>query len=234
LRRGFAILATLAQGGNAQINGWRTEMASTTDEFIPTRQSLLQRLKDWRDERGWQDFFDTYWRLIYSVARRAGLSDAEAQDVVQETVISVAKQIPEFNYNAATGSFKAWLMLLTKRRISDQFRKKQYQLGGKKFPREERLETALIENHPDSPSFDLENTWDQEWQSNALHAALQRVKETADPKEFQMFYLHVTKGIAAREVAKRLDVKLAQIYVAKYKVSSLVKKQIKILESKGL
>src|SRR4051812_13469374 len=208
-------------------------MPTTTHEFIPTRQSLLQRLKDWRDERGWQDFFDTYWRLIYSVARRAGLSDAEAQDVVQETVISVAKQIPGFTYNA-TGSFKAWLMRLTKRRIADQFRKKQYQLGGKKFPREERLETAIIDNHPDSRSFDLENTWDEEWQSNALQAALQRVKEIADAKEFQMFYLHVTKGISAREVAKRLDVKLAQIYVAKYKVSSLVKKQIRILERKGL
>jgi hypothetical protein len=63
---------------------------------------------------------------------------------------------------------------------------------------------------------------------------MQRVKEIADPKEFQMFYLHVTKGISARDVAKRLDVKLAQIYVAKYKVSSLVKKHIKILETKGL
>jgi RNA polymerase sigma-70 factor (ECF subfamily) len=209
-------------------------MATTTNEFIPTRESLLHRLKNWRDERGWQDFFDTYWRLIYSVARRSGLSDAEAQDVVQETVISVAKEIPEFTYNAAKGSFKAWLMRLTRRRISDQFRKKNYQLDGKMFPRAERLETTVIDNHPDSASFDLEHTWHEEWQNNALQAALQRVKETADSKEFQMFYLHVKKGISARAVAKRLDVKLAQVYVAKYKISSLIKKQIKVLESKGL
>jgi len=52
---------------------------------------LLSRLKDWRDDASWQEFFDTYWRLIYGVARKAGLSDAEAQDIVQETVFSVVR-----------------------------------------------------------------------------------------------------------------------------------------------
>src|SRR3954463_3691081 len=130
-------------------------MPTTTDKFIPTRESLLHRLKDWRDERGWQDFFDTYWKLIYSVARRAGLSDSESQDVVQETVISVAKGISGFTYNRAVGSFKAWLMRLTKRRITDQFRKKQYQAGEKHLPREQRLDTAIVENQAETPSFDL-------------------------------------------------------------------------------
>ncbi len=63
------------------------------DEFIPTRQSLLSRLKDWDDRESWKDFFNTYWKLIYGVAIKSGLSDAEAQDVVQEAVISVAKKM---------------------------------------------------------------------------------------------------------------------------------------------
>jgi RNA polymerase sigma-70 factor (ECF subfamily) len=54
---------------------------------------LLVRLKDWGDQKSWQDFFDTYWRLIHSVAIKAGLSEAEAQDVVQETVLTVAKKL---------------------------------------------------------------------------------------------------------------------------------------------
>ena len=53
------------------------------DELIPTRWSLICRLKDWNDQVGWREFFDTYWKLIYSVAIKAGLTDAEAQDVVQ-------------------------------------------------------------------------------------------------------------------------------------------------------
>ena len=52
-----------------------------------TRYSLLSRLQNWDDQESWKDFFDTYWRLIYAVAIKSGLTDAEAQDVVQETVV---------------------------------------------------------------------------------------------------------------------------------------------------
>src|SRR5438477_9156148 len=95
------------------------------DELIPTRASLLGRLKDWKDEESWRVFFETYWKLIYNAARKAGLTDAEAQDVVQETVISVSKSIPTFDYDAEGGSFKSWLLLLTRWRITDQFRRRQ-------------------------------------------------------------------------------------------------------------
>ena len=67
-------------------------MKPAKHDSIPTRHSLLNRLKDWRDEASWREFFETYWELIYNVARKAGLNDAEAQDVVQETVIAVAKR----------------------------------------------------------------------------------------------------------------------------------------------
>ena len=87
--------------------------------FIPTRRSLLTRLKCWDDQESWRDFFSTYWKLIYSVALKSGLSETEAQDAVQETVISVAKKMPGFNYDPATGSFKSWLLLVTRRRIAD-------------------------------------------------------------------------------------------------------------------
>jgi len=62
-----------------------------SDEWIPTRQSLLTRLKNWDDQEGWREFFETYWRLIYRVTRKADLSDAEAQDVVQKTMVAIAK-----------------------------------------------------------------------------------------------------------------------------------------------
>jgi len=69
-------------------------MLRNKDELIPTRASLIARLKNWQDQASWQDFFDSYWKLIYGVARKTGISDAEAQDVVQETMASVAKQMP--------------------------------------------------------------------------------------------------------------------------------------------
>ena len=67
------------------------------DDLVPTRQSLLTRLKDWNDQESWQVFFETYWKLIYRAALKAGLSEEEAQDAVQETVISVARAMPSLS-----------------------------------------------------------------------------------------------------------------------------------------
>src|SRR5262245_14982763 len=97
----------------------------TVDELAPTRQSLLIRLKDWKDEASWKVFFETYCRLIYNAAVKAGLNDSEAQDVVQETVIYVLKKMPNFEYDAAKGSFKSWLLRSTSWRIVDHLRKRQ-------------------------------------------------------------------------------------------------------------
>src|SRR5436190_12630360 len=134
-------------------------MATTPQEIIPTRQSLLDRLKDWHDDSSWKDFFDTYWSLIYGVARKAGLSDAEAQDVVQETIISVARQMPDFRYDPALGSFKAWLMRLARWRITDHFRKKQYERNGQRFPREQAMDHSQLEDVAELREFDLESAW---------------------------------------------------------------------------
>jgi RNA polymerase sigma-70 factor (ECF subfamily) len=90
-------------------------MTDESDEFLPTRVSLLGRLKDWGDQQSWQDFCDTYHRLIHSVALKAGLTQDEAQDVVQETVLTVAKKAGDFRADRAKGSFKGWLMVITRR-----------------------------------------------------------------------------------------------------------------------
>ena len=97
-------------------------MEQLAEELIPTRTTLLMRLKDWQDHSGWQDFFDTYWNLIYGVALKGGLTPAEAEDAVQETMISVAKHMPGFKYDPAIGSFKRWLLTMTRWRITDQLR----------------------------------------------------------------------------------------------------------------
>jgi len=199
-------------------------------ELIPTRKSLVTRLKNWDDQASWKTFFDTYWRLIYSVARRAGLNDAEAQDVVQETIISVAKKMPDFKYDPALGSFKGWLMQATHWRIQDHCRKKQYQKGSQRMPREERLQTSLLEDQPESAPFDLERAWDEEWTRNLTEAALERVRENVSPRHYQIFYLHLCKQMSARQVAKSLDVKLAEVYYAKYVVSREFRKEIESLE----
>src|SRR6266478_5996435 len=79
------------------------------DETIATRASLLGRLKDLGDVASWEEFYQTYRELIYSVARKAGLNETEAEEAVQETLISVAKKMPGFKYDPTVDSFKGWL-----------------------------------------------------------------------------------------------------------------------------
>src|SRR5438552_2662791 len=101
----------------------KVAMKDAVAELIPTRQSLLSRLKDWNDQESWKTFFDTYWKLIYTTALKTGLSDAEAQDVVQETLICVSNTMPDFKYRATNRSFKSWLLQLTGWRIHDHLRR---------------------------------------------------------------------------------------------------------------
>src|SRR6266481_1133095 len=145
----------------------RTEIAE--NDLIPTRLSLLTRLKNWNDQEGWKDFFDTYWRLIYSFAVKKGLNDSEAQDVVQDTVVSVLKNVP--NYDPKKAPFKVWLLNLTSWRIIDQFRRRSPQ----NEPLRRGAETSTAERVPD-PADRVEAAWDEEWENNLLAAAVERVK----------------------------------------------------------
>ena len=208
------------------------------DEFIPTRASLLSRLKDWEDQTSWREFFDTYGRLIYGVARKAGLADAEAQDAVQETLLAAAKKMPGFTYDPAVDSFKGWLLTVTQWKISDQFRKRSRatspNLLTSAAPREDGPRTATIERVADPAGPDWKAVWDEEWRAHLLHTALARVKRRVKPEHYEMYYLHVLKEQAAREVARTLDVSVAQVYLAKHRVGNLLKRELRQLEREAL
>ena len=212
------------------------------DELIPTRWSLLNRLKDLDDQRSWQEFFDTYWKLIYGVARKTGLSDAEAQDVVQETVISVSKKIGGFECDPAAGAFKSWLLKLTRWRILNQLKKRQgwsapdaggSLMAGAAHPSDDDTpRTATLDRIADPGGMDLEAVWNEEWEKNLAEAAMERVKRQVKAKQFQMFELYVLQRWPVREVARMVGVSAAQVYLAKHRISRLVRKEIKNLDLK--
>jgi len=208
----------------------------SADELIPTRQSLLSRLKNSEDQASWQVFFDTYWRLIHSVAMKSGLTDAEAQDAVQETVIAVAKNIKEFQYNPKKCAFKSWLMLITRQRIIWQLRKRQaLPDGGWTRPTtvpsaDDRERTATIDNIPDPSSLSLDAFWEADWEKNLMSAALEQVKRQVSGKQFQIFDLYSLEQWPAKKVANTLGVSVGRVYLAKHRIGRLLKKEIKRLE----
>jgi RNA polymerase sigma factor (sigma-70 family) len=206
------------------------------NELIPTRHSLLSRLKNWSDQESWRDFFDTYWKLIYNAAMKAGLSDSEAQDVVQETVISVLKSLPEFRYDSAKGSFKVWLLRLTHWRIVDQHRKRQRDLKGQApaTGTDTGTGTASIERVADPVGLQLEADWDEEWERNLMEAAIERVKKQVDPKHYQVFDLYVFKQWPVSQVARTLKVNPGLVYLLKHRIGKLIKKELTQLRAKPI
>ena len=205
-------------------------VTSQTEAFIPTRYSLLSRLQDWDDQESWKDFFDTYWRLIYSIALKSGLTDAEAQDVVQETVICVAKDISKFKRDRNLGSFKGWLRNLTRWRIADQLRKRKPNALGEDVSSNGSTRLVDLAEIPDPVDGVLESAWEAEWQSNLMEAALERVKRRVKEEHYQMFDLNVVRQWPANKVAKTLEVSVAQVYLAKYRLLALLKKEVRMLE----
>jgi RNA polymerase sigma factor (sigma-70 family) len=205
-------------------------MARPTDELIPTRTTLLERLKDWRDESSWQDFFDTYWKLIYGVAIKRGLTETEAEDVVQETMISVAKHIPTFKYDRSIGSFKGWLLNMTRWRIANQFRKRKpasvHPLRSCDADTGIQPSTMII----DPGIQDWESVWDAEWERNLFDAAMIRVKRRLAPQKFQVFDFYVNKGWRPDKVAKTFGLSMDQVYLAKHRVLQIIKEEVERLK----
>lgn len=202
------------------------------EELIPTRWSLIQRLKTWDDQESWKDFFETYWRLIYGVAVKSGLTNSEAEDVVQETIISVSKKIGDFKADPAAGSFKAWLMNLTRWRIVDQVRKRTPEVPYPKHQQTER--TPLTAQQPDPSGLELERIWEEEWNSNLIKAALEKVQAQANARHYQVFYLHVIQEFSPEKVATITGVSADQVYVIKHRFLPLFRAAIEQVENQFL
>jgi RNA polymerase sigma factor (sigma-70 family) len=201
-------------------------MEQLAEELIPTRTTLLMRLKDWQDHSGWQDFFDTYWNLIYGVALKGGLTPAEAEDAVQETMISVAKHMPGFKYDPAIGSFKGWLLTMTRWRITDQLRKR----GPQGSQEEAAIDEVTQEKDAVALGSDLEKLWDAEWEANLLKVALSKAKRRLDPKQYQIFDFYVNKEWSPEKIARIYEISVGQVYLAKHRVTETIRHEVERLK----
>jgi RNA polymerase sigma factor (sigma-70 family) len=204
---------------------------ASPDDSLPTRHSLLNRLKDWRDDESWQEFFETYWRLIYNFAVKSGLTDVEAQEVVQETLIGVAKRIQKFKPGAAHGSFKSWLLQQTYWRIADQFRKRSniaplQCTAHSPASRPQDADTASLDRGTDLAGSEIDKVWNMEWEQHLARTALERVKARASVKQFQMFDLHSLQGLSVGDTARALGTSLAAVYMATSRLKRALKTEV--------
>lgn len=204
-------------------------MSGEHESSMATRQSLLARLKDWSQQTAWQRFDRDYAPLARNVARKAGLTEAEADEVVQETLLAVAKKIGEFKHAGNRGSFRAWLYQQARWRIADQFRKRQAAHAGA-APTESTDEAGAVT--VDGPSAvavsGFEKIWDDEWRERVQQLAIARVKCQVSARQFQLFDLHALQGLSVREAAATAGSTMAAVYMAKSRVGRLFRRALKL------
>ena len=202
-----------------------------SEDFDRTRRSLLTRLKNWDDQQGWKEFMDRYARFIFNRALSSGLSREEAEDVVQDTVVSVAKKIPDFRYLGEKGSFQAWLVMIVKSRIVDMLRKKACRLpDSRAVMADERTGTSVAGRVPQrEDELSHERLWQQEWEEYLLEKASARVRDRVAPKHFLAFRMCTQQGKTAGEVSRALGLSLPMVYLIRHRVGRQVAAEIKLL-----
>lgn len=213
-------------------------MSHDESSSIQTRPSLLKRLKAGDDAESWEEFNRVYGKLARDFAIQAGLTDTEADEVMQETVIAVARHLPGYHYDPKVCHFKSWLLNQASWRIKDQIKKRARarqcasgaRPGGTRESGTNTGRTPTINRVPDPNSTDLDALFEIEWRKNLLDTALERLKGRFTAKQVQMFDLNVTREWPAGEVARALGVSVASVYVTKHRISAALKREIKHLE----
>lgn len=203
-------------------------MNSPDNDSLLTRRTLLSRLRNLDDQESWRTFFDLYWRLLYNVARKSGLDDSGAQEIVQDTVVAVARKMPEFRYDPARGTFRQWLLRITRRRIIDHLRRiyrqpPRAEVSPESLDEEEEHAAAIT----DQSTGAIEAVWNEEWEKTTFDAALAEVRAVSNPQHFQVFDYCVLKEWPASKVAATLNLNAAQVYLAKHRVAQAMKRAVR-------
>jgi RNA polymerase sigma-70 factor (ECF subfamily) len=199
------------------------------DEVIPTRASLLSKLRDLDNQAVWQEFCDIYSDLMFKLALKEGLTHAEAEDVVQETIIGMAENMPAYHYQPDKGSFKTWLCRRLRWRCADQLRNRLPTETPSHAQAEDRAASALEGIPAPEPPNDTEAWWEKGWENAVARQAIQHAKRRVAPKKYQIFDLFVFKAWPPAKIARILNINIGQVYLAKFRVASVLKQEVQAL-----
>ncbi len=204
---------------------------TTTEETMRTSWTLVARVKNREDQDSWREFYDFYRGLIAGVARRAGLTESEAEDAVQETMLSVSRSIQQFVASPERGSFRAWLLKLAGWRIQDQLRKRlPLEAGGS--PATSSSTTPTIERAPDGNEPDWAGLCDAEWRERLARQALRELRVKVKAEHYQVFYLVAVEGKSVSEAAGMVGRSKAQVYLIRHRVAKTLRAIVKRLEKR--
>ena len=188
-----------------------------------TRPSLLVRIRDLRDEIAWAEFSRLYTPLIYRVARQSGLQDADASLVTQDVLITVARTIHRFEYDRANGSFRGWLKVVTRSRLSDFLRAQGRQVQGSG----DTGMLRVIDEQEDPSQPDL---WEREYRRSLFEWAAERIRCEFEENTWQAFWLTSVDGRETGNVAESLGMSVGAIYIARSRVLARLRREVEDIQ----
>jgi RNA polymerase sigma factor (sigma-70 family) len=196
----------------------------TEGSDLRTSASLLGRLgADPQNAAAWEEFVRRYGGEIFRWCRNWKLQDADAQDVTQNVLLRVARQMQRFRYDPSQ-SFRGWLKTVTHAAWCDwlEAQKRQNQGSGDSHVLQV---LATVEARDD-----LLRKLEQEYDLELFEAASARVRLRVEPQTWEAFRLQALEGLSGAEAAKRLGMKVGLAFVAKSRVQKMLQDVIKELD----
>jgi RNA polymerase sigma factor (sigma-70 family) len=193
-----------------------------------THPSLLVRLRDHSDEHAWCEFTEIYGPLVYQLAKRRGLQEADAQDLVQEVFRAVARAIERYDPDPARGSFRGWLSRIAGNLIINLL------IAQKRHPRGtgETDVLRLMEEQPD-PNREESVLFETEYRRSLLAWAAERVRPAFSELAWQAFWQTGVEGKAPKAVAQALGMSLGTVYQYKSRVVARIRREIEQVDESG-
>ena len=188
-------------------------------EIPITQPTLLLRIRDTEDEASWERFVRIYTPLVFGYCRKRGLQEADASDVAQEVMRTVAQSINRFEYNQKKGTFRGWLLRVTRNKLLKYFSKLQKQpIGSGRTTIQAKLEET-----PDATETDH---WNKAYQQRLFQWASGEVKDEFAEKTWSAFWLAAVENQSSQKIATELQMSLGAVYIAKSRVIARIRKQI--------
>ncbi len=174
-----------------------------------THGTLLARIADPADSNAWSEFCAQYEEMIRAFARRQGVVGANADDIVQDVLLSLTKAMPGFEYNPEKGRFRSYLKTVVVRAI---IRRTEREPGAAPLSDLDEATRAAATD----PS--LDDAWEEEWRQQHLRRAMRIVESEFNATDLSSFQAYVLEGKDAAEVAAQMGVSTGQVYTAKHRV----------------
>lgn len=191
-------------------------------EFPDTRASLLVDIRDPANVRAWSVFSELYRPVVYRMARRRGMQDADAQDLAQKVLVSVAKAIGDWDEDKGRGRFRHWLSRVTRNAIIDAFRrmKPDAPVGGSAI-------TRILNQSPAAHETEI----DYEYERALFRRAARLAQKEFQESTWTAFWQTTVEDRSIAVVAQELSQTAGAIYTARSRVMKRLKEVVDELKA---